>query len=184
MNTFGHVEPMKVILFPKRSKSYVDFENAIKIGENVDDFKDNCVWICCGSFCQLWQEYMSLAVNVWKSCPKISDPIKRDDTQLNLFDINETLAKKFCCADFTTVLELLTGWFQKGFLKQEFYGIQVTSLFGINNFGHIEAMKVIFFSKCSKSYVHFENAIRLRENVENFGDNFVWTCCKSFCELS
>ena len=35
----------------------------------------------------------------------------------------------------------------------------------MNNFGHIEAMKVIFFSKCSKFYVDFENRIKLRENL-------------------
>ena len=36
---------------------------------------------------------MSSAVNVWKIGPKISDPNKRDDTQLNLYAmyINGTL---------------------------------------------------------------------------------------------
>ena len=32
------------------------------------------------------------AVNVSKIGPEISGPTKRQDTQLNLFDINETLA--------------------------------------------------------------------------------------------
>ena len=35
----------------------------------------------------------------------------------------------------------------------------------MNNLGHIEAMKVIFFSKWSKFYVDFENRIKLRENL-------------------
>ena len=35
---------------------------------------------------------MRSAINVLKSGPNISDPTKTDDTQLNLFDINETLA--------------------------------------------------------------------------------------------
>ena len=35
---------------------------------------------------------MSSAVNVLKRGPKISDTTNRDDAQLNLFDINGTLA--------------------------------------------------------------------------------------------
>ena len=56
-----------------------------------------------------------------KSGPKISDPTKRHDTQLNFF----------------------------------------------------EAMKVIFFSKSSKFYVHFENSMKLAENVDGFDDSIV-----------
>ena len=51
----------------------------------------------------------------------------------------------------------------------------------MDNFGHIEAMKVIFDSNCSKFYVDFENGIKLSENVGAFEDNCVWTCCGSFC---
>ena len=58
----------------------------------VYDFEVKCVWTCCGSFCQLWQEYMWSAVNVFKSGPEISDSAKRHDTQVDLFDINGTLA--------------------------------------------------------------------------------------------
>ena len=91
MNNFRHIGAMGVIFFSKCSKSYVDLENAINLRENVDGFQDNSLLIYCGSFCQLWQEYMSSAVNVWKIGPKISDPNKRDDTQLNLYAINGTL---------------------------------------------------------------------------------------------
>ena len=34
---------MKVIFFSKCPKFYVDFENVIKVSENVDGFEDNCV---------------------------------------------------------------------------------------------------------------------------------------------
>ena len=34
---------MKVILFPKYSKFYVDLENDTKVRENVDAFEDNSV---------------------------------------------------------------------------------------------------------------------------------------------
>ena len=88
---------------------------------------------------------MRWAVNVLKKCPNISDPTKRHERQLNFFDINEKLAKKYCRADFSSVLDPLTGRFPKGVLKPEFKSIQVTTFFGINNIGYIEAMKVIFF---------------------------------------
>ena len=92
MNNFKHTEAMKVIFFSKNPKFFLDFQNAITLPENVAGFEDNCVWTCYGSFCQLWQEYMWWAVNVLKSRPQISDRTKRHDTQLNLFDINGTLA--------------------------------------------------------------------------------------------
>ena len=94
MNDFGHIEAMKVFSFSKYSKCYADFANAIKSPENVDTSQDNCVWTCCGSFCQLWQEYMWWGVNMLKSGPKISDPTKRTHTQFNLCDISLTLGQK------------------------------------------------------------------------------------------
>ena len=91
INNFGHVEALKVIFFSKWLKSYVHFENAIKFAKTIDEIEDNCVWTCCSSFCQLWQEYIWSAVNVLNNRPKISDPTKRHDTQLNMFDINGIL---------------------------------------------------------------------------------------------
>ena len=40
-----------------------------------------------------------------------------------------------------------------------------------------------FFSKYSKFYVHFGNPIKLRENLYGFEDNFIWTSCRSYCQL-
>ena len=111
----------------------------------------------------MWQ-----AVNVVKSAPNISDPITENDTQLNLFEINGKLALKSCRGDFKSVFHFLTGWFPKGLLKQEFKGIQETTFLGINNFGHIEAMKAIFFWNFWKFYVDFWNAIKLGEDVDGF----------------
>ena len=174
---------MKVIFFSKYSEFYLDFEKLVKLRENVDSFQDNCAWTCSGNFCQLWQKHMCWAVNVLKKCPNISDPTKRHERQLNFFDINEKLAKKYCRADFSSVLDPLTGWFRNCVLKQEFKGIQVTRSSGINNFGYVEAMKVIFFSKCSRLYVDFENLIKLWEDIDGFEDNLSWTCWGSFCQL-
>ena len=71
---------------------YVDLENAINLGENLEGFEHNCVWTSCATFWQLWQEYMWAPINVLKSGSKISDSSKRHHTTLNLFDINGTLA--------------------------------------------------------------------------------------------
>ena len=57
---------------------------------------------------ELWQEYMWSVVNVIKDGLKISDPTKKHDTQLALFDINGTLAYKCCCGDLSSVYDLLT----------------------------------------------------------------------------
>ena len=123
------------------------------------------------------------AVNVLKRGPNISDTTKRHARQLILCDINRTIAWSCRRAELRSVLYALTGWFKKGVLKQEFCGLQLTTFFGIKNFQHIKAMKVIFFSKCSKSYVYFKNTIKLRENVHSFEDNCLWTCCGSFVQL-
>ena len=64
----------------------------IEGSENVFGFEDNCIATCCGKFSLLWQEYMQSAVSVLKEGPNISDPTKRHDTALNLFDINGKLA--------------------------------------------------------------------------------------------
>ena len=76
----------------KHSKFYVNFKNAIKLRKNVLGFQDNCGWPSCGNFSQLWQEYLWSAVNMLQNGTKISDPTKRHDTQLNLFDINRKLS--------------------------------------------------------------------------------------------
>ena len=122
-------------------------------------------------------------INVRKSGPRISDPITRHDTHLNLFDINGTLAWKSCRSDFSCVLDPLPGWFPKGVLKHNFKGIQETTFFGINSLGHTEAIKVIFFWKFPKFCVDFQSVIKLRKDVAGFEDNCVWTCSWSFCQL-
>ena len=76
----------------KCSKFYVDFKNTVKVPENVFGFEDNCIGTFCGSFSQLWQEYMWSDLHVLKNGAKISDLTKRHDTQLNLFDINGKFA--------------------------------------------------------------------------------------------
>ena len=53
----------------------------------------------------------------------------------------------------------------------------------MNNFGHSEAMNVIFFSKCSKFYVYFENAIKLEETFDSFENSCISICCVGFCQL-
>ena len=98
-----------MIFFWKCWKFSVDFQNGINVREDVDGFEDDSFWSCFAIFCQLWQQYMWSAVNVVESCFKISDTTKKHDAQLSLFDINGKLAKKYSRADFSSVLDVLTG---------------------------------------------------------------------------
>ena len=118
-NNFRHIEAIKVILFSKYSRIYVDLENAIKVCENVDGYGHNSVRSWAVHFCQLWQECMWTAVNVLKSCPKISDRTKRHPKQLNFFDINIKLAYKCRRAALSSDFNTLRRWFPNGVLNQE-----------------------------------------------------------------
>ena len=62
----------------------------------------------------------------------------------------ESWQKKSCRADLSSVSDPSRRLLPKGVLKQELSGIQVTTLFGINNSGNIEGMNVIFFYKMLK----------------------------------
>ena len=44
-------------------------------------------------------------------------------------------------------------------------------------------MNVILFSKYSKFYVDFENAIKFPENIDGFEDNCLWNWAVNFCQL-
>ena len=59
----------------------------------------------------------------------------------------------------------------------------VTSYSGMYNFGHIEAINVIFFWKCSEFYLDFENGKKVPESVDGFEDKSVWSCSEGFCQL-
>ena len=52
-------------------------------------------------------------------------------------------------------------------------GYSSNSIFRNKSLYDIEAMKVIFFSTCSKFYVDSENPRKLAENVDSFEDNCV-----------
>ena len=118
---------------------------------------------------------MWTAVNVVKRGPKISDRTKRHHKQLNLSDVNKKIAYKCCRLALSSVFSTLRCGFPDGVLKHEFQAIEVTRFFAWYNFGHIQAMKVILFSKYSKFYVDFENAIKFSENVDGFQDNCDWS---------
>ena len=68
-------------------------------------------------------------------------------------------------------------------MKEELSAVQVTTLFGVNNLQSIEAMKLIFFLKMEKFYVHFKNAKKNCRKVCSFGDKSVWTCCINLSQL-
>ena len=111
---------------------------------------------------------MWAAINVLKSDRHISDLTNRLHKQLEFFDINIKIAYKCCRAALSSLFSTLSRWFPNGALKQEFYAIEVTTFFGNNNVKHIEATKMIFFSKYSKFYVDSENAINFFKNNNGF----------------
>ena len=88
--------------------------------------------------------------------PKISDPTKSHDTQLNFFHINGKLAQKSCRADFSNFSGHLKHSLPKGVRKQDLWGIQETTFFGLNNFQNVWAIKVIFFKKTLKIVCIFQ----------------------------
>ena len=66
------------------------------------------------------------------------------------------------CLGLISVCDPCTRWLPKSALKHELSDIQVTTFFGVNNFGNIWAMKMIgFFSKCVKFYLDFKNSIKI-----------------------
>ena len=82
-------------------------------------------------------ECMWSLVNLIKQSPKICDLTKSDVCVLDLSHIHGKVAWEHGSADFSSVFDLLTRWFQKGFLKQELSGIQETTFFAVNNFRNI-----------------------------------------------
>ena len=63
----------------------------------------NALELVVGIFFGLWQENMWSAVNFLKDFRNISDPTKRHDTQLTLFDINRNFAYKSCSEELSSV---------------------------------------------------------------------------------
>ena len=135
---------MKLIVFSKCTKFYVDCKNGKKIWENAWSFWDNGLWTCCGNFSQLWGEYVWLAVNVLPESPQISRLTTRNVFQLNLSCVNRKLRRKCCRANFSSVCHPWTCWLSIRVLKQELSVIEATIFLGVNNFRNIEAMKLTF----------------------------------------
>ena len=67
---------------------------------------------------------------------KNSDLTNTDFFQLNFSDITRKLGKRCCRAGLGSVLDPLIRLLRKGVLKQELSDIQVTTIFGGNNFGN------------------------------------------------
>ena len=65
----------------------------------------------------------------------------------------------------------------RGPLKREFLDIYLSKSFGVGNFGNTEAMRVIFFWKCSKFNGDLENAAKKQEKIFCFWDKWIWIVC-------
>ena len=81
-----------------------------------------------------------------------------------------------CFGPFTMLLV-------KGPLKRDFLDIYLIMLFGVCQFKNTSAMRIIFFWKCSKLNLDFENAQKKWEKVLCFRDNCIWRCCNKLCLL-
>ena len=76
-------------------------------------------------------------INLLKHSHKIYDLTKRDVSDLDLSNINGKLAENHGRAHFSSDLDPLIPWLQKGVLKQEFLGIQENTFFGAKNLENI-----------------------------------------------
>ena len=97
--------------------------------------------------------------------------------------INGKLEEKCGYAELLSFWDPWTTWVLKGVTKRKLSDIQVTTLFGVNNFQNIWAMKVIFFFKMEKTLCRFGNAKEIWENIFGFGDNCIWTCSENWTLL-
>ena len=109
----------------------------MKITKISSPFEDNYVWTSSTNFSQLWGQYKWSAVNVLTTSIKILDLIQRDVFELKLSWINGKLGSKSCHADLSSGWDPWTRWLHEGVLKLEFFRIQVSTFFRVNNFENI-----------------------------------------------
>ena len=64
-----------------------------------------------------------------------------------------------------------------GPLKRELLEIYPSTSFEVGNFGNTEAMRIIFFWKCSKFNVDLENGEKSSEKIFCFWDKCIWIVC-------
>ena len=75
---------------------------------------------------------------------------------------------------------LVEGSYETGLLLD----IYLTTFFGVCNFGNTTAMRVIFFKKCSKFNIDFDNALKNSEKRFCFWDNWIWIGCVNLSLLT
>ena len=66
---------------------------------------------------------------------------------------------------FQLIWARLPCCFSKDPLKRDFLDIDLTTFFGVRNFGNTSAMRVIFFSKCSKFELDFKNEKKIQKKL-------------------
>ena len=86
-------------------------------GKKVFGFKNKSILIGCGEFFLLWREFLSLAVNVLTSSPKISDLTKREVFKLNLSYNDEKVRSNCSLEGLSSVCDPLARELPKGVLK-------------------------------------------------------------------
>ena len=113
--------------FSKYSKFNLNFKNAGKNSEKGLFFLDNCVWIGIVKFSLLTAGYILSAANVLRRSSKISHVNKRDFFDYKFPASNQLIWSMFYDAEFHSVWACLPYCLSKGFLKQEFLDIYLTT---------------------------------------------------------
>ena len=165
IRNFRNTSAMRVIVVWKCSKFYLDFRNAKKKLRKGFFFGDDCIWSGCIKLSLLKREYFWTIVNVLKNSPKILPITKRD------------FFVKVVSFRFQHYLIPFPICLSKGPLKRDFLDIYLTTFFGIRNFGNRSVMRVIFFFKVAKFYLHFKNAEKYSHKAFCFLDNCIWIGC-------
>ena len=103
---------------------------------------------------------------------KILDTTETKFFQLKFFQSDDKVWQNYCCADFSSVWIPSTCWLFISVLTPGILGNELTTLFAVTKFWSTSAMRLIFFSNCSKYATDFRNSEKNWENIFAFGDTF------------
>ena len=118
VRNFGNTSAMKVIFFRKCWEFTIAFANAAKNWESVFSFWDRWIWIGYLKLTLLKREYFPSAVNVWRNSLKNLHMTKRGFFELNSFQSNQWIWKRWCRSDFNSVSSPLPCCLSKDPLKR------------------------------------------------------------------
>ena len=141
---------MTIIIFSKCSKFNAISRNGTKKFEKFFCFEHNCLLTGVNKFSQSQTGYLSFAINMLPSNPKISHITKGNILQIRFLQNAEKTWWNCSPADFTRVWAILTRWLWKSVLKRCFSESGLTKSLTVCNLWNKVGMTIIFFSKIFK----------------------------------